>query len=327
MRVALVKPPHVGSLTRGVGFYTARLYKGLLDLKVNMELVDLSYFPTSYSTYDLVHFTYFDPFFLTLPPFVGKKTIVTVHDLTPLLFPEGFPRGIKGEIKWQIQKGLISRAKSIITVSKTSKNDIAEVLNYPKDKIFVTYEAAAEEFRRIPDIKKDNSILYVGDVNYNKNISGLIRAFSKLPQQYNLVLVGKAFLDDSLVEIKQIKKQIQELNLTYRVKFLGFVESKDLVRFYNRAVVYVQPSIYEGFGLPVVEAMACGTPVVCGHNSSLIEIGGNAVIYADVTNPNDLADRILSARNISSQKLIAQAKKFNWHQTASETLSVYKKLI
>ncbi len=327
MRIGLVKPPQIGSFSRGVGFYTARLYRGLLELGINVELIGLSYIPTTYARFDLVHFTYFDPFFLTLPPFIGKKTIVTIHDMIPLLFPQGFPRGVRGEAKWQIQKRLVSQVDSIITVSKASKNDIVDILSYPKSKIFVTYEAASEEFKKIPGIKKNYSILYVGDVNYNKNIPSLISAFSKLPKQYYLILIGRSFLDNTLVETRQIKDQIKKLNLTLRVKFPGFVEPTNLVRFYNQANVYVQPSLYEGFGLPVVEAMACGTPVVCGHNSSLPEIGGNAVVYADIRDPKDIAGKILKADHVPSEKLMAQSRKFDWHQTASETLSVYKKLI
>lgn len=325
MTIGFVRPPDLGNFIRGVGVYADSLYDSLHQKGVAVKWLDFSFFSGPYQKYDLIHFPFFDPFFLTLPFWVGKEFVITVHDLTPIIFPQGFPRGVKGEIKWLIQKTLLKNASGIITVSQSSKNDIAKIIDYPENKIFVTYEAASRQFHRIPNIARENMILYVGDVNYNKNLLSLITAFAKIPRPCQLILVGKAFLNNDLAEVKRIKAKIKELNLVDRVIFPGFVNPADLVALYNRAKVYVQPSIYEGFGLPIVEAMACGTPVVCGQNSSLPEVAGDAATYADVTSVDDLAEKIGQVKKTGKE--ISQAKKFSWEKTAQETYAVYQKVL
>lgn len=276
MKVKLIKPPAIQNKIRGIGVYGRNLEE---QLKKNSEL------EITNKNFDLIHFLYFDPFFLTLPPTRNSKTVVTVFDLTEIVLKNLYPRGIRGEVKWQIQKNLLKFVDHIITISESAKKDIIKIIGIPAEKITVTYLAAGENYKNL-NLKKDNFVLYIGDINPNKNLSSLFKAMALLKGE-KLVLVGKA-----LAESAEIKKEIETLGITNRVTLAGFVEENEEIILLNKAKVYVQPSIYEGFGLPVLEAMACGTPVICGENSSLPEVAGDAATYADVNDPNDLAEKI-----------------------------------
>ena len=309
MRVKLVKPPAIQNEIRGIGVYGRNLEEQLKK-RSELEITD--------ENFDLIHFLYFDPFFLTLPPIRNSKTVVTVFDLTEIVLKNLYPRGIRGEIKWQIQKNLLKFVDHIITISESSKKDIIKIIGIPAEKITVTYLAARKNYKDF-NLKKENFVLYIGDINPNKNLLSLFKAIALLKEE-KLVLVGKA-----LAESAEIKKEIEILGITDRVTLTGFVGENEKIILLNKAKVYVQPSIYEGFGLPVLEAMACGTPVICGDNSSLPEVAGDAATYVDVTNPSDLADKILNVKK--TRKEIIQAAKFSWEKTAKETLKVYEKVL
>lgn len=347
MHVALIKPPNINSSVRGIGVYTSELKNALAKRPgVTVDLINFSDLKSSQFQYDLIHFTYFDLFFLTLPPILNTKSIVTVHDLTPLVFPDGFKYGLRGEIKWQVQKRLLSKSDSIIAVSQCTKKDIIKHTSFPENKIKVIYEAAADAYTIIKVANKltgfrklfnlpERYLLYVGDINYNKNISTLIRAFKKVTEEFediNLILIGKSF-QGNIPESINIKKEINEFGLNGRVRMLGFVSQDDLVYYYNLASLYIQPSIYEGFGLPVLEAMSCGTLVICGKNSSFPEIGGNAVIFTDVQNADQFAATTIKSLTLSPAKKdqlrkngLEQAHKFSWEKAAGETHDLYEKI-
>jgi len=349
MRLALVKPPNIAHSVRGIGVYGQGLSSGLGSFpNLKAELLGLSFSPFDYKNFDLVHFLYFDPFFLTLPPVRMTKTVVSVFDLTPIVLWPHYPRGLRGEVKWQIQKFLVSKVDHIVTLSENSKSDIQKVLAIPTRKITVTPLAAGEEFHRIRDYKllqvvankyqlPEKFILYVGDVNYNKNIPGLLEAFmlvKKKDTDVKLVIVGKAFQNRDLPEVQRINQLIGSLRLNSEVVIVGYVSDQELVAIYNLARVYVQPSIYEGFGLPVVQAMICGLPVVCGRNSSLPEIGGEAAVYAEVGDPEDLAEKIVRVIKMGSSEYRqlsarshSQANKFSWGKTAARTVAAYEKVL
>lgn len=329
MRVALVKPPseHLG---RGIGFYAERLFSAL-EKDIKVEWLNLSEINKYSKNFDLIHFTYFDLFFLTLPIFRDYKSVVTVFDLTPIILEKLYPRGIRGEIKWQIQKRRLKTADAVITISESAKGDITRIIDYPKDKIFVTYLAAGPDYKPL-NYQRENTILYIGDVNPNKNIITFLKAMVLLPK-YKLVLVGKAFLESDLPEAAAIRKEIKDLGIGNRVTLTGFVSEEEKITLLNRAKVYCQPSIYEGFCLPVLEALSCGCPVVCGRNSSLLEVAGEAAVYADVLAPLDIADKLLKVLELPkneseklSAKCLAQAKKFSWEKMAKETAAVYSKV-
>ena len=186
--------------------------------------------------------------------------------------------------------------------------------------------------------------MYVGDVNYNKNIIGFIKAFKKLntsdgdrpslrghdSSEVRLVLIGKAFTDENLKETKEIIRLINSLKLSKKVIRLGWVPDKDLVALYNLASVYCQPSFYEGFGLSVLEAMACGCPVVAAKTSSLPEICGQAAIMVDPYNLDDMIKGLKKAlvkQKELRDKGFQQVKKFSWGKTAQQTYEIYQKVV
>ena len=328
---------------RGTGFY-------LQNLKESLE----KYYPGNKYIYfqrgdsldkdtDVVHYPYFEPFFLTLPLISENKKIVTVHDLTPLVFPDHFKPGLKGALKWQIQKMALKNADAIITDSESSKKDIVKYVDIAPAKIKVAYLAAGSEFNVIDSKEKINSVkkkyklpdkfvLYVGDATWNKNLPRLIEAAFKI--NIPLVMVGKALVDID-VDLKnpwnkdliRVQKLAEENKNILR---LGFVSQEDLVALYNAAIVFVMPSIYEGFGLPILEAMSCGCPVVASRGGSLPEVVGDAGKYVDPLDVTSIADGIkmvfesVDLQKELSQKGMNQAKKFTWVKTADETMAVYK---
>lgn len=329
---------------RGTGFYIKNLKKALIKYYPKKSYKFFVRGEKLSKSIDLVHYTYFEPFFLTLPFFNKTKTVVTVHDLTPLVFPKYFPVGIKGAIKWQIQKLALSRMDAIITDSESSKNDIIKYANIPSAKINTVYLAASSSFKVIKDRKllekihvkynlPEKFVLYVGDVTWNKNLPRLVQAIKKI--NVNLVMIGKALVNDNFDSTNPWNQDLVNLRkLTENDKRfikLGFLEEEDLVGVYNLANVFTMPSIYEGFGLPVVEAMTCGTPVVTSKEGSLQEVADNAVFYVDPYTINSIANgisNVFTSKKLQkelSQKGLNQAKKFSWKKTAQDTIKVYEK--
>lgn len=332
---------------RGTGFY-------LQNLQVSLE----KYYPDNQYIYfkredalrgdiDIVHYPYFEPFFLTLPVFTKSKKVVTVHDLIPMVFPDQFKSGVKGKLKWAIQKLALANANAIITDSESSKKDIIKYAGINPEKIKVVYLASGEEFRRIQNLEvkiqnlrkkyklPEKFALYVGDATWNKNLPRLIEASSKV--NIPLVMVGKALIDKNIDTQNPWNKdlvKVQEMAEGNKNIFrLGFVSQEDLVALYNTATVFVMPSVYEGFGLPILEAMSCGCPVVASKGGSLAEVAGAAVRYVDPYDVDSIAKGIDEVFNNSSlqkelsQKGLIQAKKFTWKKTAEETMSVYKSVL
>ncbi len=342
MKVAIdVSPLRNENRYRGVGTYTNQLVKSLQSLKIkdfSCQLIENRKIPQDT---DLIHYPFFDPFFLTLPFKKSRPTIVSIHDVIPLIFPEHYPAGLRGSLKLQVQKFSLKGVRAIITDSENSKKDVFKYLNYPKNKIYVVHLAPAKEFKLIKNqqalraVKNkyqlpEKFVLYVGDVNYNKNIPGLIKALTGLKEKMSLVLVGKAFKDESLKETQEIIQLINSLKLNKKVRRLGWIPDKDLVAVYNLASVYCQPSFYEGFGLPVLEAMACGCPVVAANNSSLPEICGQTAVMVDPYNLDEIIkglNKALEKKEELKAKGFQQVKKFSWQKTAQETYEVYQKVV
>jgi glycosyltransferase involved in cell wall biosynthesis len=346
MKVALdISPLKSAHKFRGIGSYTKNLVASLKKSSVadfQVKLVKTGRPPQSA---DLIHYPYFDFFWLTLPLLKPKKTVVTIHDVIPLLFSHYFPPGIKGRLTFYLQKFSLRGVKRVICDSKNSRRDIVKHLGVPKEKIEVVYLAPGQEFEPINQsqakrlTKKyhlpSQFILYVGDVNYHKNLIGLLRAYQKMSEEGKkiaLVLVGKAFENKRLKETKVLLQLIKELKLTSQVKILGFVPIEELVAVYNLATVYCQPSLYEGFGLPVLEAMACGIPVVASKEASLAEICGQAAVMIDPYNLDDLAGGLTVAienkglREKLIERGLKRAQKFTWEKTAQETIKVYQQV-
>lgn len=353
MKVAVdVYPLHSGHKTRGIGYYTKNLLEYLE--KENIELIKFLNRSEAKEA-DLIHYPWFDLYFHTLPVFKPLPTVVTIHDVIPLIFKKKYPVGIKGRINLHLQKIALRNCKFVITDSLNSKKDLVKYLQVQENKIAVVPLAADPQFRLLKDtetlrIKRkyslpDKFLMYVGDANWIKNLPFLIEAFNKLVrlpdfEEVKLVLVGGVFLKNvedinhpELESLKMLNRKIKEYNLESQIIRPGNISQEELVSLYNLATVYVQPSLYEGFGLPILEAMMCGTPVISSNAGSLPEVGDKAALYFD---PTDLTKFIAlltevlqdkSLRNKLSKLGFEQADKFSWKETAKQTMEVYKRAI
>jgi glycosyltransferase involved in cell wall biosynthesis len=294
---------------------------------------------------DLIHYPYFEPFFLTLPVWKRCKTIVTVHDLTPLVFPKNFPTGVKGFLKWQVQKQSLKNCDAIITDSYTSKKDIERLCSIEAKKIHVVYLAAGEQFqqietKKIEEVRRKYNLpasfaLYVGDATANKNLPRLVQAC--IQANIPLVMVGKSLNDTNgdrengwnkdLVKVQAIAQENPLIHI------VGFISNQDLVAFYNAATLFVMPSLYEGFGLPILEAMACGCPVVTSGEGSLKEVAGDAAYVIDAYDSKSISEGVKrvflddALQKELSEKGKEHAKKFTWQKTAAQTISVYTSVL
>ena len=348
MKIAIdVSPLESGHKVRGVGFYLSYLKKALLEYYPENEYHFFHQRESVPSTVDLVHYPYFDPFFLTLPFLKKHKTVVTVHDLTPLVFPEHFPTGFKGNLKWQTQRFNLKKADGIITDSQASKKDIEKILGVVSDKVTVAYLAAGEEFRELKKddkslvaVKKkynlpDEFVLYVGDVTWNKNLPRLLQAVKEV--DFPLIMVGKALASINIDKNNKWNSDLVTIqrmsNENKKIKLLGFVHTDDLIGLYNLATVFVFPSIYEGFGLPILEAMQSGCPVIISHEGCMPEVGGDAAYYFDGFKTENLVEKIkkvVDSKKLQkelSEKGLEQTKKFSWEKTAEKTIAAYQKAL
>ena len=339
-----VSPLNDGNSKRGVGYYTQNLVKALeRELKYNSDyqhyqitLIEDS--KSKIDDFDLIHYPYFDPFKLTLPP-QPKPYIVTCHDLIPRAFKKHFPVGIKGEIKWLIQKHRLEKANYIICPSHSAKYQILDHIHYPADRIYSTYLAASANFEKITNkiflskIKDkyklpSKFILYIGDINWNKNIPSLVKACLKL--KYTLVIAGSAAVKNVpnhpwTQDILWLQSQKSSL-----IHLLGFVPDEELPALYNLATLYCQPSFSEGFGLPLIEAMQCGTPVCYSQESCLPEIMDFNGLYFDPYSQSSIEDSL--NKMWTSKKLRQKYSKlgqiraqfFSWKNTALQTLALYR---
>ncbi len=268
-------------------------------------------------------------------------TIVTVHDLALFMIKEARP-ALKTLIAERLLLGLaVRRSKRIIAVSQSTKQDLMDYFRVPDRKINITllgYDKAVYQPKDSGDetiLKhyglQPGYLLFVGTLEPRKNVVGIITAYSQLPPElraaHKLVIGGKKgwFYEE-------IFAKVAELELEREISFLGRVPDEHLPALYRQAAAFVFPSFYEGFGLPIVEALACGTPVITAQNSSLPEVAGTAALYAEAHDPktisqamrNLLTDKEL-AKKLRSQTLV-QAANFDWQQTASQTLAIFKEV-
>lgn len=335
-------PLQTGHFIRGIGTYTKQL---LQELQKISEIEIISDKAKSKSA-DVVHYPYFDLFFDSLPLTFSKKTVVTIHDVIPLEFPEYYKPGIKGALRLKKQKLALQFVKAVITDSVYSKQKIHELLGISLQKIVVVYLAANPELqpqspaqvRKI--IKKfdlpEKYILYVGDINYNKNIPQLIKALKFLPEDIQLVCVGKNFREQEIPEWQWIETQVEMSQVQSRIKFITNISAEEveaLAAVYSGSLCYVQPSLSEGFGLPVLEALQCHCPVVSSNRGSLPEVGGEVPIYVE-PQAEDIAigvQKIIDLKPKARAELIEQgaawAEEFSWKKAAKSTAEVYKQVV
>lgn len=269
------------------------------------------------------------------------KKIVTIHDLIPYIMPETVGRGYLLKFLKEMPY-IIDKSQGILTVSEFSKKDILRFFPIDESKIFVTPLAADSKYKPLhkdscKSILKDKYninkkfILYLGGFSERKNVHSLITAFSNiyydLNEEYNLVIVG-SYKDDSQYLIKLRDK----LNMTDKIIFTGFAPDEDLPIFYNGCEVFVYPSLYEGFGLPPLEAMNCKTPVITSNLTSIPEVVGDSGILINPHNIIELESSIVEILNDDSlkdyygKKGFERAQNFSWQNTAKKTLQAYKKV-
>jgi len=286
--------------------------------------------------FDIVHDTYH--FF---PLLFNRKTkkVVTVFDIIPIVDPKNhrFASYVSHSL---LLKWVIRRVDKVLAISDKTKQDLITYLNVPENKIVVTLLAADKQYCKINNSKLiDNVkhkygisspyILYVGTLEPRKNVPALLEAYAKIKKKipHKLVIVGKKGW-----KYKKIFETIDRLRLNDDVLFTGYVLNEDLPALYNGADLFVYPSFYEGFGLPPLEAMQCGCPVITSNTSSLPEVVGNGGIMVNPNNISELSkhmEMVLKNKNLR-QKLIKsglkQAKKFSWEKCARETLKVYEEV-
>lgn len=344
MRVAIdLTPLESGHKRRGIGFYTKRLSEKLQEVDKENKYVLFSQ-GQKIPDADIVHYPYFDLLFHTLPFVKKAKTIVTIHDVIPLIFKEFYPAGVRGSLRFLLQELSLFSISHVITDSLNSKKDIQKYLPVREDKISVVPLAQDEIFKPIKDKNRlektkikyklpDSFLLHVGDVDYRKNLKRLFLALKNL--NIDLVMVGEAAKDSDLKETKELIKEAKKLGVENKIHRVGFVSTEELVDFYNLTTFLIEPSLYEGFGLPVLEAMASSCPVISSKESSLPEICGNMAIYVNPYDEIDIERGIRKALEISREKdnyerlkkqSLTQAKKFSWEKTARETLRIYQQV-
>jgi glycosyltransferase involved in cell wall biosynthesis len=293
-----------------------------------------------------------------VPLLMPKPYLVTIHDMSTLLFASQL--GYRNRLRhFYLRRGLL-RADRVMAVSMATCRDVEAVLGIPMSRMRVVYNAPdptfhapsapaeprveGEEFGYPPEIQRVLDryrihypfLLYVGRTNPQKNIPRLVEAFAVLRgeiqdhpvyQDLRLLIIG-----DEISRYPALRHAVIQSRVEDTVRFLGFVPIDTLRTFYQAASAFVFPSLYEGFGLPPLEAMACGTPVVCSHVSSLPEVVGNA---AEIVNPENVFDIArgmrevlldLSRRNLLVERGFEQARRFSWERTAQQVLDAYEEI-
>jgi glycosyltransferase involved in cell wall biosynthesis len=280
------------------------------------------------------------------PMTYGGKTIVTFHDMAMFNIPEYLP-AIKRTRNKTVARLMAHKADKIIAVSKSLQEDVKKFLKVGDEKTSVIYSGLDSRFFEQPETNSDKIlgkygitkkyILFLGTLEPSKNISRLLQAFAQFKAkhkqknsnkfEYQLVLAGKrGWLS------QEYQQLIKDLGLVKDVVFTGYVIGDELVPLFHGAEFFVMPSLYEGFGMTVLEAFATQTPAIISKVASLPELAGDAAYFIDPINTDQLTQAMLSfasdanLRNQYRAKGLEQAKKFNWDKTALETLEIYKSL-
>ncbi len=289
--------------------------------------LDVFFFPTRYTFYPLP---------CTTP------TVVAFHDATAERHPELIFPSFRSRSLWRIKTRLaLHRADRLVTVSEDARRQIAEVFDYSAEAITVISEGQGAIFRPVPDEDQAASvrtrlelpadvplILYVGGISPHKNLQGLFRALAHVPGPWHAVLVGDYRHDSFWGCYNELLEVGRELGLVERVSFTGFVSDEDLLLLYNTATLLVLPSMSEGFGLPLVEAMACGLPVAASRRNSIPEILGDAGVLFDPSVPEEMTAaivRLLQDSNLRERlrlKGLARAELFSWEKGAQRMMAV-----
>lgn len=329
-------------------FYPFFLYSKFIPTKISHHLFDAL---IEKEPLDVFHF----PYIPSPPKKLKVKLVATIHDLSLLKIPQYFSKK-EIEIEKEELSFILPYIDKIIAVSNSTKKDLIEIFNLPPEKIRVVYHGLDKRFfdrfsseEEIKAVKKkynikNNYILFLSPLEIRKNICRIIKSFQnvkeeirKNPQKFSKVLKGK---DLQLVlagkpgsAFKKIKKELKKVPYKKDIILTGYIPPEDLNPLFDGAKVFVFPSLYEGFGLPVIEAMARGVPVITSNVSSLPEIAGEGnALFVDPTDTKEITKALIELltneelRVKITEKAFKKAKEYQWEKTASETLDVYKEL-
>ncbi len=264
------------------------------------------------------------------PRFCSVPSVITIHDLSYLYYPDDFLKKDLYQLRNWTQYS-IHNAKKIIAVSKTTKKDIMRMYQIPEEKIEVVYngyerKVKSQKSKVKTEYSKNPFILYVGTLQPRKNITTLIQAFAKFKQfypEFKLVIAGKK---GWLYE--HIFNEVSDLGFDQEIHFTDYLTDQQLTFLYKNAFCFILPSFYEGFGIPILEAMSFGCPVISSFASSLPEVGGDACLYFDPKNADDLAEKMIEIkenkllRNNFIKKGVKRVREFSWEKCGEETFMV-----
>lgn len=286
---------------------------------------------------------WFCPLHRSYLPDIPIPTVITIHDVLHAFYPEFVPGGLEGNN--QYYKKFAPSFDAVITVSEFSKKSIAEHLHIPKKKIHAIHPDAARVFStplnrnlkaqikakyRLPNVYA----LYPASYNPHKNHHKLLKALAHLRDKYQqpiaLVLTGYTYKEN--MTYHSIRKHIKDYALEKYVKILGYIPQQEMPYLYANANFLVFPSLFEGFGIPLVEAMKTQTPIVCSNGGSIPEVVGDAALLFDPHSPEDIASKMLKVLEPRTRtKLIekgqARAKAFSWEKSAQETLHIFRSVL
>jgi glycosyltransferase involved in cell wall biosynthesis len=277
-----------------------------------------------------------------LPPLVSCRSVVTIHDCIHLMFPQYLPNRMALAYARASIALAARRATRVMTVSESSKRDILRYVDTEPDKIDVIYNAYDERFGVEPREEEvvrvrerfqlsDEFVLYAGNVKPHKNLERLIQAFHLVRQRgldhLKLVIIG-----DEVSKYAALRRAVHKHQLHKYVRFFGYVPEETLAVMYRLAGVFVFPSLYEGFGLPPLEAMASGTPVVTSNVSSLPEVAGDAAVLVDPYDAGAIADGIFTVltdertRCTLRHKGLERARQFSWETSVARVREIYREV-
>ena len=277
-----------------------------------------------------------------LPPMTPGKTVVTIHDCIHLRFPQYLPNRAAHVYAKFFLKSAATKAARVITVSEASKRDIVHFLQTPPGKIDVVHNGfderltapSADDLARVRDRFQLDApfVLYAGNIKPHKNVDRLIEAFALLRQR-GMTTVKLMIIGDDISKYSNLRRLVHRHQLHQHVRFLGFVSTDTLAALYRLAQVFVFPSLYEGFGLPPLEAMANGTPVVTANVSSLPEVVGDAALLIDPMDANSIAEglhRVLMDGDLRADLIRRgheRVKAFSWERSVQRTHEIYQEVL
>ena len=317
--------PHIKPVREEAGSYSLR-EQFAIPIDVRREGIELFHAP---------HYV--------LPPLTLCRSVVTIHDCIHLRFPQYLPNRLGYAYARAQMWSATHRAARVMTVSEASKRDILRYFRVAESRIDVIYNAIDDRFWQAPDPEEIDRVrqryqldapfvLYAGNIKPHKNLERLIEAFHLLRQDATFKDVRLLIIGDEISKYASLRRAVHRHKLHKHVRFFGFVPDRTLAALYRLADVFVFPSLYEGFGLPPLEAMASGTPVITSNVSSLPEVVGDAAVMIDPYEPAAIADamqRVLSDEALRAdlrRRGLARAREFSWERSIGRVREIYREV-